>query len=71
MLAVYLPAEKVLWSADITAVNPTPAQLPPLKALVEVVNRLKLDYNAFITAHPQNPDRPLTKADVQTAVGTP
>mgnify|MGYP003578171703 CR=1 FL=1 len=27
MLAVYLPAEKVLWSADITAVNPNPGQL--------------------------------------------
>ena len=24
MLAVYLPAEKVLWSADITVVNPNP-----------------------------------------------
>ena len=24
MLVVYLPAEKVLWSADVTAVNPTP-----------------------------------------------
>ena len=27
MLAVYLPAEKVVWSADITAVNPNPGQL--------------------------------------------
>ena len=27
MLVVYLPAEKVLWSADITGVNPNPAQL--------------------------------------------
>ena len=27
MLAVFLPAEKVLWTADITVVNPTPIQL--------------------------------------------
>ena len=27
MLVVYLPAEKVLWTADITVVNPNPAQL--------------------------------------------
>ena len=27
MLVVYLPAEKVLWSADVTGVNPNPAQL--------------------------------------------
>jgi len=67
MLVVYLPAEKVLWSADITAVNPTPAQLGIVKATVEAVNRLKLDFNAFIPAHPPNPDRPLTKADLTAA----
>ena len=31
MLVVYLPAEKVLWTADITAVNPNPAQLGVVK----------------------------------------
>ena len=34
MLVVYLPAEKVLWSADVTVVNPNPAQLAVLKAVV-------------------------------------
>ena len=76
MLVVYLPAEKVLWSADITAVNPNPAQLGVTKATAEAVNRLKLDFNAFIPAHPPNPERPLTKADLMAAaarvrVGTP
>ena len=71
MLVVYLPAEKVLWSADITAVNPNPGAAGQwLKAMAETLNRLKLDYNAFIPAHPPNPDRPLTKADVTAAVGT-
>jgi glyoxylase-like metal-dependent hydrolase (beta-lactamase superfamily II) len=67
LLAVYLPAEKVVWTADITAVNPTPAQLPVLKAAVETFNTLKLDYNTWIPAHPPNPDRPLTRADVEAA----
>jgi glyoxylase-like metal-dependent hydrolase (beta-lactamase superfamily II) len=67
MLAVYLPAEKVLWTADITAVNPNPGQLGVVRSLVQALNTLKLDFNAFIPAHPPNPDRPLTRADVMAA----
>ena len=69
MLAVYLPAEKALWTADITVVNPTPVQLGVVKSAVAAVNCLKLDFTAWIPAHPPNPDRPLTKADVMAAVG--
>jgi glyoxylase-like metal-dependent hydrolase (beta-lactamase superfamily II) len=69
MLAVYLPAEKALWSADITVVNPSPAQAGTVKSAVEALNRLKLDYNSWIPAHPPNPDRPLTRADVTAAAG--
>ena len=69
MLAVYLPAEKVLWSADITVVNPNPGQLATVKAAVEAINKLKLDFNTWIPAHPPNPDRPLTRQDVMTAAG--
>ena len=68
MLVVYLPAEKVLWTADITVVNPNPAQLATLKAVVQTTG--KLDYSSWIQAHPPNPDRPLTKADVTAAAGT-
>ena len=71
MLVVYLPAEKAIWSADITVVNPSPAQLPIVKSVVEAINRLNLDYNSWIQAHPPNPDRPLTKADVTAAAATP
>jgi len=67
MLAVYLPAEKILWSADISVLNPTPAQLGVVKSAVEAIDRLKLDFNAWIPAHPPNPDRPLTRADVIAA----
>jgi glyoxylase-like metal-dependent hydrolase (beta-lactamase superfamily II) len=70
MLAVLLPADKVLWTADITVVNPNPLQRSTLRAAVAAFNRLKLDYNVWIPAHPPNPDRPLTKADVLAAAGT-
>jgi glyoxylase-like metal-dependent hydrolase (beta-lactamase superfamily II) len=69
MLVVYLPAEKTLWSADITVVNPNPGQLGVVKSTVETLNKLKLDFNAFIPAHPPNPDKPLTRADLMAAGG--
>lgn len=69
MLAVYLPAEKVLWTADMSIVNPNPGQLGVLRSAVQAFNRLNLDYNTWIPAHPPNPDRPLTRADVQAAAG--
>ena len=70
MLAVYLPAEKALWTADVTVVNPTPAQQGVVRSVVQAVNQLNLDYNMWIPAHPPNPDRPLTKADAMAAAGT-
>jgi glyoxylase-like metal-dependent hydrolase (beta-lactamase superfamily II) len=71
MLAVFLPAEKVVWSADITAVNPNPGQLATVRAANETLNnKLKLDYSSWIQAHPPNPDKPLTKADIVAAAGT-
>jgi hypothetical protein len=35
---------------------------------VDAIDRLKLDYTGWIPAHPPNPDKPLTKADVMSAV---
>ena len=69
MLLVYLPAEKVVWSADITVVNPNPAQLGVVKSAATTLAQLKLDYNGWIPAHPPTPDRPLTRDDVTKAVG--
>jgi glyoxylase-like metal-dependent hydrolase (beta-lactamase superfamily II) len=68
LLAVYLPAEKVVWTADVTVVNPNPNQLAILRATADTLDKLKVDYNSWIQAHPPNPDRPLTKADVAAAV---
>jgi glyoxylase-like metal-dependent hydrolase (beta-lactamase superfamily II) len=69
MLVVYLPAEKLLWTADISIVNPTPVQLATVKATVATLDRLKVDYDTWLPAHPPNPDRPLTKADVTKVTG--
>ena len=69
MLVVYLPAEKVLWSADITVVNPNPAQQGVVRSTAQTVNKLKLDFESFIPAHPPNPERALTKADLLAAAG--
>jgi glyoxylase-like metal-dependent hydrolase (beta-lactamase superfamily II) len=70
MVAVYLPVEKVLWAADVTVVNPNPNQVGVVRSAVQTFNRLNLDYSSWIPAHPPNPDRPLTKADVTAAAGT-
>ena len=70
MLIVYLPAEKTVWSADVTVVNPNPGQLGVVKSTMETLNKLKLDFNGWIPAHPPNPDKPLTRADVIAAAGT-
>jgi glyoxylase-like metal-dependent hydrolase (beta-lactamase superfamily II) len=69
MLIVYLPAEKALWTADVTLVNPNPVQAATVRSVNNVAS--KLDFNAFIPAHPPNPDRPLTKADLAAAAGGP
>jgi hypothetical protein len=55
-------------TADITVVNPNPLQLGTLKSAVAAFDRLKLDYDAWIPAHPPNPDR-YDEADVMAAVG--
>jgi glyoxylase-like metal-dependent hydrolase (beta-lactamase superfamily II) len=69
MLLVYLPAEKLVWTADVSIVNPTPVQLATVKAVAATLDRLKIDYTTWLPAHPPNPDRPLTKADVMKALG--
>jgi glyoxylase-like metal-dependent hydrolase (beta-lactamase superfamily II) len=67
LLAVYLRGEKALWTADISVVNPNPSQAAVVRSTVAALDRLKLDYETWIPAHPPNPDRPLTRADVIAA----
>jgi len=69
LLVAFLPAEKLLWTADVTIVTPNPVQLSTVKAVAAVIDKVKLDYETWLPAHPPNPDRPLTKADVIAAAG--
>ena len=69
MLVAYMPNQKILFSGDFNfpAANAAPGLVPPaFVTLQQNVDRLKLDYESFIPVHAPNPDRPLTKADVQT-----
>jgi hypothetical protein len=59
-----------VWSADITVVNPNPGQLGVVKSAAAALGKLGLDYNGWIPAHPPQPDRPLTKADLTAALAT-
>jgi hypothetical protein len=34
---------------------------------VDALSRLKIDYTTWIPAHPPNPDRPITRAEVEAA----
>jgi glyoxylase-like metal-dependent hydrolase (beta-lactamase superfamily II) len=67
MLGVYLPAERVLWTADVTVINSSPAQVGVVRSVVEALDALALDFETFIPAHPPNPDQPLTRAEVYAA----
>jgi len=68
MLIAYLPNQKILFSADfnLPAQNAPPAPVnPSFVTLQQNVDRLKLEYDAFIPVHAPNPDRPITRADIQ------
>jgi glyoxylase-like metal-dependent hydrolase (beta-lactamase superfamily II) len=71
MIAVFLPAEKIMHTGDVTANNATPAQVGVVKSFVATTTRLNFtDYVTWIPVHAPNPDRPMTKADVTAAVAT-
>ena len=66
MLVVYLPAEKTLWSADITIVNPNPGQLGVVKSTVDTVNKVQ-EGRPHIVDHIKNGDVALVINTVKTA----
>ena len=63
MLIAYLPAEKVLYSADFNVPGANQPVSPNNRVLVQTVERLKLDFDRHVLSHPPNPDRLLTRAD--------
>jgi glyoxylase-like metal-dependent hydrolase (beta-lactamase superfamily II) len=71
MLIAFLPKEKILFTADFNIPAPGQPVSPSIATLIANIERLRLDFDRYVTVHPPNPDRPLTKADVMAlAKGT-
>jgi glyoxylase-like metal-dependent hydrolase (beta-lactamase superfamily II) len=69
LVMVYLPAEKVLWTADVTLAGmATPAQLGVTKAALATSDRLNLQWTSAIPAHSLNPERVVPKAETQALI---
>ena len=77
MLMLYLPKEKIMAYAD-TYNAPPAGQVAPRIVAVDVmmanVRRVGMDFNRVVSVHAPNPDRPITKAEIEAslaATGTP
>jgi len=64
MLIAYLPREKILFTADFNIPPPGQPVSPSIPTLIANIERLHLDFDRYVTVHPPNPDRPLTRADL-------
>jgi glyoxylase-like metal-dependent hydrolase (beta-lactamase superfamily II) len=64
MLIAYLPAEKILFSADFNVPAAGQPVSPSIATLVQNVDRLKLEFDRHVLVHAPNPDRPMTRADM-------
>jgi len=74
---LYLPKEKIMAYAD-TYNAPPAGQVAPRIVAVDVmmanVRRVGMDFNRVVSVHAPNPDRPITKAEIEAslaATGTP
>ena len=68
MLIAYLPREKILFTADFNMPAPGQPVNPSIPTLIANIERLHLDFDRYVTVHPPNPDRPLTRADLMALV---
>lgn len=66
LIFAYMPKEKVLFQGDFS-VNPGEPANDHVKALVPLLDKLKLDFNRYINVHTSA--APQTKADVWKAMG--
>ena len=67
LLVAYFPKEKVLFQGDFSLPAAGQAANDHVKALVPVLEKLKLDFDRYINVHA--PATPQTKADLWKAVG--
>jgi glyoxylase-like metal-dependent hydrolase (beta-lactamase superfamily II) len=68
MLIAYLPKEKILFTADFNIPAPGQPVSPSIPTLIANIERLRLDFDRYVTVHAPNPDRPLTRADLMGLV---
>jgi glyoxylase-like metal-dependent hydrolase (beta-lactamase superfamily II) len=66
LVMVYLPGEKVLWTADVLLAGMpfNPNQFAVTKAMLATSDRLNLQWATAIPAHNLNPERAVPKAEV-------
>jgi glyoxylase-like metal-dependent hydrolase (beta-lactamase superfamily II) len=70
LVMVYLPAEKVLWTADVTLAGmANPNQLAVTKAAMAASDKLNLQWANAIPAHSLNPERIVPKTETQMLLG--
>ena len=67
IIVALLPKEKILFQADFTLPNAGAEANPFTKSLAEHVDRLKLDFNTYLSVH--NTNTPQTKTDLMKAIG--
>ena len=65
-LMVYLPAERILYTADTPVAGmPNPNQVQVLRATLGASDRLKLQWDSTIPSHALNPERIVPRAEVE------
>ncbi len=65
-LMVYLPAERVLYTADTPVAGmPNPNQVQVLRATLAASDRLKLQWDSTMPSHALNPERIVPRAEVE------
>jgi glyoxylase-like metal-dependent hydrolase (beta-lactamase superfamily II) len=71
-MMVYLPAERVIYTADTpVAGTPNPNQVQVLRATLSAADRLKLQWDTMIPSHALNPERAVPRAEVQKLLPAP
>jgi hypothetical protein len=66
LVMVYLPAEKLLWTADVSLAGmATPAQLGVTRSALATSDKLNLQWTNAIPAHVLNPERMVPKTETQ------
>jgi hypothetical protein len=73
MLMLYLPKEKIMAYADTYSAPPA-GQVAPHNVDVDImmanVRRLGMNFDRVVSIHAPNPDRPITRAEIEASIST-